>query len=158
MSRNWHRVHGVSSIVLFGVAVAVADSVLLQISLGLGWIYIGVAVAGLLGIVTSFCTKCCCKHQCSHVVLGWIAKWLPARPVGKYERRDLLGVIVSFAAIAIFPQFWLWTQPLMGMVFWVLTGVIIWEIARGVCPSCRNVLCPFHPKLQPVPERIRGRE
>jgi hypothetical protein len=158
MSRDWHRVHGVSSILLFAVAVAVADTVLFRISLGLGLSYVGVAVAGLLGIVTSFCTQCCCKHQCSHVALGWIAQWLPARPVGKYQRRDLIGVIASFAAIAIFPQFWLWTQPLMGVLFWALTAAIVLEIARGVCPSCRNVLCPFHSQASSVPERIGGRE
>jgi hypothetical protein len=134
------------SIALFVVAVAIADAVLFGISSLLGWIYLAIVVVGLWGIITSFCTKCCCKHRCSHVVLGWIAKFLPPRKVGKYSGSDVVGVVVSFLAIALFPQAWIWAQPMAAVAFWLLAVIVIIEIARGVCPTCANTLCPFHAK------------
>lgn len=141
-----HRTHGVLSILIFLLAVALADAVLFYRSPVLGWSYIGVVLVGLWGIITSFCTKCCCKHRCSHVVLGWIARYLPKRPVGKYTARDVTGMAVSFSAVALFPQPWIWSVPVAAAGFWLLAAVVVLDIAKGVCPGCANTLCPFHPK------------
>lgn len=141
--RRWH---GAASIILFFVAVGLANAVLFAVSQAAGWIYLLMIVAGLLGIVYSFCCKCCCKRHCSHVILGFIAQYLPSRKVGRYTMRDIVGLVISFLAIVIFPQFWLWAYPFAGIIFWILAVVIVMEIALKVCPLCKNVLCPFHPQ------------
>jgi len=142
------RTHGIFSIILFFIAVGMADGVVFSRNAVAGWVYLGVIVAGTLGVVYSFCAKCCCKHRCSHMVLGMLARLLPKRKVGKYTGRDVTGMAASFLSIVLFPQVWLWSAPILAIAFWILAVVIVFEIARKVCPTCQNTLCPFHPRAK----------
>ncbi|MDK9698883.1 MAG: hypothetical protein OEM52_01860 [bacterium] len=138
------RVHGLISILLFFLAVGIAAWTVFQSSALYGWLYLVVTVLGTLGIVYSFCCKCCSKHQCSHIILGMMAKKMPKRPVGKYTKWDVVGMASSFFAVVAFPQVWLWSYLYHALLFWALALFIVWEIAHHVCPSCKNTLCPLH--------------
>ncbi len=141
MSRDTIQVHGILSITLIGVAVAVAAGVLIGISPGLGTGYLALSVAGMLGIVYAFCAKCPCKARCGHVLPGLIARLFPRQP-GPYARWEIALVMVGLVLIVGFPLFWLWQNVAALVVFAVLNALAVWDITRFVCRACNNIYCP----------------
>jgi hypothetical protein len=144
---KYNRAHGATSIILFFVALGIPLYFVFADSLGYGLIYVALILLGTVGIVYSFCCKCCSKHACSHIILGWLARHFVTRPVGKYTASDVILMAASFAVMVGFPQVWLWQNTGFAILFWVLIVIVVWEIATSVCPKCQNTLCPFHPKM-----------
>lgn len=136
------RVHGVLSIVLVGVAVAVAAVVLFGISPGLGVGYLALGAVGMLGIVYAFCAKCPCKARCGHVLPGLVARLFPRQP-GAYTRWEVAVTAVSIFLIVGLPLFWLWQNVAALMIFIVLNAFAVWDIRRFVCRRCDNGYCPL---------------
>ena len=137
------RFHGVVSIGLVGVAVALAAVVMFQVSVALGVVYLmGCAVAPL-GIVYAYCAKCPCRSHCAHVVFGKLAVALTDRQPGPYSRGEVAVVAVALLWLLGLPQIWLWRSLGVFAVFWVLNGVAVLQIRLAVCRSCENVFCPM---------------
>ncbi|RJP77199.1 MAG: hypothetical protein C4524_08730 [Candidatus Zixiibacteriota bacterium] len=140
-----YRVHGVAGVGLFFAAVGVGLAAVGVQSLLWGAVYLGVVLAGVWGILTSFCAKCPCQaKRCSHIILGPMARLAPRRRPGPYTRGDVGGLIVSFLVILIFPQPWLWDKLWVGLVFWSAALAAAGDILVAVCPRCLNVRCPLN--------------
>ncbi len=135
------RFHGVFSLALIGVAVAVAAIALFGLS---PWGTLGYLVAGTLGmsgVLYSFCAKCPCKAHCGHVVPGKIAGLFPRRS-GPYQRWEIAMMGVGVALILVPPFFWLWQNLPALVIFVLLIGVGVGDITRFVCRACNNNYCP----------------
>jgi hypothetical protein len=137
------RFHGVLSLVLFSVAVGIGFFSMAAESMTAGLIYLGVAALSVLVLTYSFCTKCCQKESCGHVVPGLLAKRLPPR-TGAYTKCDILGVVLPAAALLLMPQTWLLKDAVQFAVFWLLVAVAGAEVNFFVCRSCSNRACPLN--------------
>jgi hypothetical protein len=112
-------------------------------------VYFGVMLVTTLLIVYSFCSKCPCHaRQCSHVILGPVARILPKRRTGRYTRTDYLALATAFLASILYPEYWLWKYDYLPFIFYLIVIATISLILLKVCPHCKNVNCPFnrHPK------------
>lgn len=138
-----NRFHGVFSLILYSVAVAVGFFSMAAESMALGFMYLIVAVLSVLVLTYSFCTKCCMKDSCGHVFLGLLAKKLPLR-TGAYNRWDIIGVLLPAALILLMPQTWLLKDMAHFIVFWLLVAVGGAEVSLFVCRSCTNKACPLN--------------
>lgn len=137
------RFHGVFSLTLFSVAVAVGFFSMAAESMTAALIYLLVVVFSALVITYSFCTKCCQKESCGHVFPGLLARRMPMRG-GKYTHSDILGVVLPAAAILLMPQTWLLKNFFQFTFFWLLVAVAGAEVNFFVCRSCSNRACPLN--------------
>lgn len=136
------RVHGILSLVLVGVAVAVAAVVLFRQSPGWGVGYLALSAVGGGGMIYAFCAKCPCRVRCGHVLPGLITRLFPRQP-GPYARWEIAVVVVSGVVLMGLPLFWLWRVPAALAAFVLLSGVGIWDILTFVCKACNNTYCPI---------------
>lgn len=136
-----NKTHGVLSISVFLIALLIAVYELLNVSLLIGTIYIAVILLGFTCIIYSFCAKCSCRNNCSHIIIGPITNLLPKRKTGNYSTKDYIYTFISILSILIFPQYWLWKTPLLIIFFWLLIAFASIEINLFVCRKCNNVAC-----------------
>ena len=137
-----HNLHGILSLMLIKVAVLTTLVYLFFTSAAIGWIYLVLIIAASLTILYAYCAKCAARdHHCSHIVPGKITRWLPQRNSGPYSTLDLLATGGSLILIFIFPQYWLWQNKTVQLIFWGVTIVALAEILLRVCPDCRNQNC-----------------
>ncbi len=136
------RVHGVFSIMLIGIAVAIAAGVLFAIAPGWVAAYLALCALGGSGVVYAFCAKCPCKVRCGHVLPGLTARLFPRQP-GPYARWEVGVVVISVVVLLGLPLLWLWHSPVALIAFVALSGVATWDILTFVCKACNNVYCPL---------------
>jgi len=137
-----HNLHGILSLMLIKVAVLTALVYLFFTSAAIGSIYLALIIAASLTIMYAYCAKCAARdHHCSHVAPGKLTRWLPQRDSGPYSTLDLLATGGSLILIFIFPQYWLWQNKTVQLIFWGVTIVALAEILLRVCPDCRNQNC-----------------
>ncbi len=140
MSRKFH---GIFSMVLAGVAVALGLFSIIRESLLMGLLYVVICVVASVIVVYAFCAKCPCRlHDCAHVLPGKLTTLLPPRQAGPYTALDIVGMSVPLLLIFLFPQFWLWKNTIFLVIFWVLCIVASIEIVCYVCKGCQNKYCP----------------
>ena len=137
------RFHGVVSIGLLGFAIITAVATGLQVSPGLGAVYLIGCLIAPLGIVYAFCAKCACRHCCAHIIFGKLAVALTKRQEEPYTTTEVAVVVVALLWLLGLPQIWLWRTPVWLVLFWVLNAIAVTEIRAVVCPTCENVLCPM---------------
>ena len=155
MARNptWStRFHGVTSIMLAGIAVLVAALTLAQIAWGWAGGYLLLGMAGMGAIIYAYCTKCPSKACCAHVLLGKIAERFP-RKLGPYSVAEQAVVVVVLLLILGLPQLWLWQSVAAGVAFWVLNGIALTQILVFVCGTCPNTYCPVGQMRTPGAQR-----
>jgi len=139
------RFHGVFSLLLiFGSLVAGVISVFDE-SWAMGTVYIAIILFSMPMITYSFCSKCMCRiDSCGHVLPGRLTKLLPARKQVGYTALDILGLVVPMMLLLGFPQFWLWKNTPLLIVFWVLVLIGLTEVKLFVCAKCTNERCPMY--------------
>lgn len=137
------RFHGIFSLVLLVAAVAVGFFSMVAESMTLGLVYLGVAALSVPVIAYSFCTKCCQKNSCWHVLPGIIAGRMPPR-TGAYSLWDILGFVLPAAILVLMPQTWLLKDMTLFVVFWLFVAVAGAEISLFVCRACSNKACPLN--------------
>lgn len=137
-----HNLHGITSLILFKVAVLAALVYLFFISTAAGLIYLVVVIVASLAVLYAYCAKCQARgNHCSHIFPGKATRWLPSRKQGAYSPADILVTGGSLALIVIFPQYWLWQNKAVLLTFWGLSIIAVAEILLRVCPACRNHNC-----------------
>ncbi len=136
------RFHGLTSLGLVGVALALAAIAMFQASWGLGGLYLVVCVVAPGVILYTYCAKCPCKGRCAHVLLGWGAGFFEREP-GPYSRVEMAALALALLALLGTPQPWLWRQAGLFAAFWILNAVALLQIRRYVCRACENVYCPL---------------
>ena len=111
-----------------------------------GQIYAGGSVLAMLAMMSTYCTKCRCRlTNCAHVFPGMVTRILPRRESAPYTKLDYAISFLPLALVVASAQFWLWSNLVLGVVYWVLllsTGV---ALQKTVCPSCENCHCPMSP-------------
>jgi hypothetical protein len=134
--------HGIVSLTWFTIAVLAALACLLSISTPAGLIYLILVGLASLAVLYAYCAKCSVReHCCSHAFPGKAASWLPPRAQGPYSLADICGTGGALASIVIFPQYWLWQNRAVLVLFWGLIIIAVAEIRWWVCPGCRNQNC-----------------
>jgi hypothetical protein len=137
---NTKKFHGITSLILVGVATLMG---LVVISLS-SWIWAGIYLAMMVivpqAILRTYCAKCPCKAHCGHVFPGKVA--LAFEKDGPYTGTDFLILSVAILLLIGLPQYWLWPLPLVFGTYWLLTGIGLVQILATICPSCANVYCP----------------
>jgi hypothetical protein len=139
------RFHGVTSIVLMGVATVLAAITALRTSWLLGALYLALAALGLAGVLYAYCAKCPCRLHCGHVVPGKLVSAFVKREPGPYTKFEIAVVAVALSLLIALPQLWLWRTPVLLAAFWGLAGLAAIEIRAVVCRACDNVYCPARP-------------
>jgi hypothetical protein len=136
------RLHGVVSLGLVGVSIGIALVVMFRAAWGWGVLYVAISAASGYGIVYAYCAKCPCKVRCGHVLPGKAAQRFKRQP-GPYTATDNMILVLGLIGVIALPQIWLWRDPALFGVFWLLTGIALVDILRVVCRACNNIYCPL---------------
>jgi len=140
------RIHGLISLSLMYISLAIGLFYVISDSRPLGLFYLALILLAPLVVVYAFCAKCPCRlDNCGHYLPGQLTKLFPPRKQGPYTGWDISGVAVPLAALLIFPQFWLWQNKIMLVIFWSLFIIALTEVKLFVCRGCGNEKCPVHP-------------
>ena len=114
---------------------------ILQYSVTAAGIYLVGSIAVFLIFVYAFCAKCLVRDNCTHVLQGIVTHLMPSRTTGAYSRCDLLGTLLFFGFVALFPQYWLIRNLMLMLVFWILfLGNLVITHYR-CCKGCGNIYC-----------------
>ena len=145
------RFHGVFSLVLVSLSAIVALMALMTESISMGMLYLVILCVSPLIILYAFCAKCLCReHACSHVFPGRLTRFLPERTQTDYTFSDIFWTAIPLMALFIFPQFWMWQNKLLFILFWVLFLAGLLEILLLVCRGCGNTKCPLCPGVHSI--------
>ena len=136
--------HGLTSIGLILLAVAIALALAFQTSWLLGAGYLAAGLLSLVAIVYAFCAKCPCQAHCGHVLPGKLAARFTSRRPGPYTRVELAAVVVAGILLLGLPQLWLWPHTWLFVAFWLLIALALIQIRAYVCRACDNRYCPAH--------------
>jgi len=140
--------HGVWSLILIFLSIAVGTISIVLSSLVFALLYIIICLASFMIIVYSFCAKCPCRHhECGHILPGKLAKLMPKRAEGPYTLRDYSGVLIPFLFVIGVPQIWLAGRVQLMVMFWLLIIFALVEIVLKVCKGCGNKYCPINNRL-----------
>ena len=138
------RFWGLVSLGLNAAAVTVGGWAVYSASLEMALIYLFLVLVCANIVLYSFCAKCPDRGEhCVHVFPGMLAVHLPQRKQRAYLGRDLGATIMALLVILAFPQYWLWQQPVLFGLFWLLVIVSQFMNHRRVCCECRNRNCPL---------------
>ena len=66
---------------------------------------------------------------------------MPGRKTGSSSRCDLLGLLLFFGFVALFPQYWLIQNLMLMALFWILFlgNLVITHFM--CCKGCGNIYC-----------------
>ncbi len=139
-SRPWVYVGNLLMLIWLALGVWVV----LDSSVSMGILYIVVIFLSLIIVAYSLCAKCPCRFQsCAHIVLGQLARLLPRRKPGKYTSWDRVGATIYLLGLHALPQYWLWQNKILFVLFWVLSISVFVVLHFAACPTCKNTHCPL---------------
>ena len=142
-----NKFHGVFSLIFIFFSIVIGLLFIMNKSLPMGLLYIAIIFISTVIIVYSFCSKCTCRlDSCSYIFPGKLSELLPSRKQNNYTVLDILSLVVSFAVLIIFPQFWLWENKMFLIIFWLFLFIALVETMLFVCRNCNNEKCPGHIK------------
>ncbi len=98
------KTNGLIGLIMLITAVLVGLYGIIQYSVTAAGMYLVGSIAVFLIFVYAFCAKCPVRDNCTHVLQGMLTHCLPGRTTGPYSHRDLLGLILFFGFVALFPQ------------------------------------------------------
>ncbi len=133
---------GITSLIFVMTALFVADIELLEKHIFAGILYSLIIVVATDLLLFTFCLKCPCKSNCGHIIPGRLAMHFKSRKTGPYTKTDNIIVSSSLVSLIIFPQFWLWKNWGLFIVFWILLIIGFIQIRKVICRSCGNIYCP----------------
>ncbi|MBN1758268.1 MAG: hypothetical protein JW863_08125 [Chitinispirillaceae bacterium] len=134
--------HGWISVVLMVLIVSVGCIAIYRENRLMSVAYLVVVASGMLGVLYAFCAKCSCKNACRHIFLGKLTRFLPRREVAPYTVSDYTATVIGFSPMLLFPQYWLFSQKPLLLLFWQLTAALVVEIFLFICRGCENSHCP----------------
>lgn len=144
------NLHGIISIILafsaFGLgAIQISFSSVLTSVVYLLIIFIFVLITA-----KNYCAKCNSREYCNHYIFGKISVFLTEPDSSEYKMSDYLSVGVTLISVILFPQFWLFENPVLLLIFWFLLIVAGLEIYFYVCNRCINKKCAICGKLKEI--------
>jgi hypothetical protein len=146
------KFHGIFSLLLIAATVVIALASILSQTIGWGLAYVAVIMLANPIVLYSYCAKCLCREDaCGHVFPGRLTRLLPNRKPGSYNFMDYLGTAISLIVLFGFPQFWLWQNVTIFLLFWIMLITALVEILFFVCRTCNNTNCPnCYKKIQTI--------
>lgn len=135
------KTYGIIGLVMFAAAFLVGLFGILRYSVAAAGIYLIGSIAVFLIFVYAFCAKCPVRDNCTHVIQGMLTHLMPGRTTGPYSRSDLLGLLLFFGFVALFPQYWLIRDPLLMLIFWILFLGDLLITHYRCCRGCGNIYC-----------------
>jgi hypothetical protein len=135
------KTFGFIGLIMLIAAVLVGLYGIFQYSVTAAGIYLVGSIAVFLIFVYAFCAKCPARDNCTHVLQGMLTHCLPGRTTGPYSAGDLLGLILFFGFVALFPQYWLIRNLMLMGVFWILFVGNLVITHFGCCKGCGNIYC-----------------
>ena len=135
------KTYGVIGMVMVIAAILVGLYGILQYSVPAAGIYLVGSIAVFLIFVYAFCAKCPARDTCNHILQGMLTHCMPGRTTGPYSRSDLLGLLLFFGFVALFPQYWLIRNLMLMGVFWILFLGNLVITHFGCCKGCGNIYC-----------------
>ncbi len=146
-----YRHHGLISMFLFSVMVIIGIIAIAAHTWVMAGGYILLNLLSTAGVAYFYCAKCLCReNNCSHILIGKTADFLPKRIQGPYTISDYLGMMLSAGIVFIYPIYWLLphTDLLIAFITFGAIGGI--EIFFAVCTHCENhrcLACKWHKKI-----------
>ena len=138
------RFYGVLSLLLLTMAIVLGTWAIFMQSLEMALVYLFLVLVCANLIVYAFCAKCPDKGEhCIHVFPGKLAVLLPSRKQRAYLAGDYVLTITGLFTVIVFPQVWLWKNPVLFGFFWFLIIVSQLIISKKVCCECGNRNCPL---------------
>jgi len=137
------KFHGVTSVILAGIAIAIAVIAMFQSAIWAGIGYVFFCIIASTIIIYGFCAKCPCKEQCGHIFPGKAAMLFKRQP-GPYSKIEIYALILSLLLLVGLPQPALWRQPVMLIAFWILLCIAGIQARSMVCRTCSNIYCPLN--------------
>lgn len=142
MDNKKHNIHGIISIVLVFLSFGIGVVSIAIYSVIVSLISVLTIILAFVTISMIYCSKCKCRNNCNHLIIGKISTLFSKFNPDKYTKKDLIwGVIVPmFIAIGL-PQYWLIKNPTLIILYWgviVLAGL---EVYFFVCNNCLNDKC-----------------
>ncbi|MEI7434175.1 MAG: hypothetical protein WCJ93_08000 [Methanomicrobiales archaeon] len=135
------KTYGIIALIVLIAAFLVGLYGILQYSVTAAAIYLIGSIVVFLIFVYAFCAKCPIRNNCTHVVMGCATHLMPSRATGAYSRPDLLGTLLFFGFVALFPQYWLIRNSLLMLVFWILFLGNLGITHYTCCKGCGNIYC-----------------
>lgn len=139
---NQSRFHGITSLILMGIAVALGAVSIFRAS---PWLALGYGILGAIasfGVVFAYCAKCPARENCAHILPGRAAR-LFRRKEAPYAPWEYAAVAAGLAVILIGPQPFLLRDPPFLAAFWALCTLAVIQIRAKVCRACANENCPL---------------
>ncbi len=136
------KFHGVTSLLLEGVAIGIGLAAIWQVNKTFGVLYGILILAAVPAILYAYCSKCEIRLTgCRHVIPGQITRLLPARKNEHYGVLDYVGLTLPVALLVAFPQPWLLENLMMLILFWACLAGGLVQILLRVCKGCGNNKC-----------------
>jgi hypothetical protein len=136
------RRHGIMTLGLAALAVALAAVAAFHHSVVLGAVYMLLSALAVPVVLLSYCAKCPDSDQCGHVLPGRAVSVLGGKRKGAYSKSDLALTAAALAVVFMLPQAWLWKRPADGVVFWGVMAAAAFDIRLMICRDCGNRHCP----------------
>jgi len=136
------KIHGVTSLLLEGLAIVVGFIAVWQVNKAVGLFYAFLILIAVPLILYAYCAKCEIRlTECRHVIPGQITRLLPEREDAPYTFRDYMGLILAVVALVAFPQLWLLDNIPLFILFWACVAIGLVQILWKVCKGCGNSKC-----------------
>lgn len=138
------NIHGLMSLLLFINAFGVALLSIGSESIFAASIFLLLFIAFFIVVAVVYCSKCLCRKNCNHLIIGRLSIFLTKARPGAYTRTDfVLGVILPLLPVIIMPQFYLIGNIIHLLMFWIFFTLSSLEIIFFVCKGCTNSKCPM---------------
>lgn len=139
---NQSRFHGISSLVLAGIAITLGAVSIYRAS---PWLALGYGILGALAsfaVLFAYCAKCPGREHCAHVLPGRAAG-LFRRKTAPYTAWEYAAMAAGLGVIIFAPQPFLLPYPASLAAFWTLCAIAVIQIRMKVCSACANEHCPL---------------
>ena len=115
------------------------------INIWYGVIHLLLLLGSVLLVSYSYCAKCTsCEKKCAHPQIRLLKKFVPHRKNSKYQIKDYLGLIPIIIIGVALPQYWLWQNKVLFIIFWVLNITVLIGILTRLCVQCENEHCKMN--------------
>jgi hypothetical protein len=142
MQSRRYSIHGYISVALFFAALLFGFYAVLIFSPVVAAIYLLLSFAAFSIVAAFYCSKCKCRKNCNHWIIGKLSVLLSKPKEGDYTKSDLfLKTLFPLAIMIAFPQFWLIKSFSLFIIYWALSFVAGIEIYAFVCNKCLNAKC-----------------
>ena len=134
--------HGIKSAVMYFMAFGIGIASVIKYSVVMGIISFILVVLALVCVSLVYCSKCNCRTNCNHWILGKMSVLLSRQREGTYTSYEIIfGLVVPLVIAIAFPQYWLIKNNVLFFIYWGLMIIAGLEVYLFVCKQCSNKKC-----------------